>query len=527
MKAGWLFLPVVIFLLMAAYVFPFAVDDAYISLRYAENWANGYGPVFNPGEHVEGYTNFLLVFIEMLLFKVGLDGLLPVKIFSILCGIALLGIVEFFTWKRHKSLFLTTCAGLLVATSSPLAFWTAGGLETTLFSLLVTAGIILEVLWLEGGLANSACAAKGLIFFMAVLARPDAAIAVALVAGCDLLYSLRHKSWSGFLIFLACFACPVVVYLGWKLHFYGGIIPLPVYTKIPTGSLLYTLVTGSARFLSFLTIDLNAVFIAGMLYAVYLASSKGSLKIQLINLPFILVSSVTCAYALYLMSLGFHVASDEAYRYYVPLIPLMTLALMLAWPDSGFFRRRRAVFIGAALVCTVVGIRAFDLWWIWNKDWNFGLSTWCYSGKEQADILTHANIKAGTWLKANAKPQDTILLYDAGAVPFFSKLRTIDTWSLTDPEIARLKRLSFAARSDAERSKYAKAIRQYVISLKPTFVIQDKIGLLNDPVMREKYKPTGVIFSSLDPVFLKNTLNPFVKCRPGIPYILEMHRRVN
>jgi arabinofuranosyltransferase len=37
------------------------VDDAYISFRYAENWVDGLGLVFNPGQHVEGYTNFLWV----------------------------------------------------------------------------------------------------------------------------------------------------------------------------------------------------------------------------------------------------------------------------------------------------------------------------------------------------------------------------------------------------------------------------------------------------------------------------------
>ena len=89
----------------------------------------------------------------------------------------------------------------------------------------------------------------------------------------------------------------------------------------------------------------------------------------------------------------------------------------------------------------MVGIRVFDLWWLWNKDWNFGLATWCFSGKEQVDLLTHANIAAGTWLRANAKPDDTIVLVDAGATPYYSKLRTIDVWSLTDLELARLKRL--------------------------------------------------------------------------------------
>ncbi|MCX7840525.1 MAG: hypothetical protein N2559_13895, partial [Anaerolineae bacterium] len=36
-----------------------AVDDAYISFRYAQNALRGHGLVFNPGERVEGFTNFL------------------------------------------------------------------------------------------------------------------------------------------------------------------------------------------------------------------------------------------------------------------------------------------------------------------------------------------------------------------------------------------------------------------------------------------------------------------------------------
>ena len=35
------------------------VDDALISFRYAVNLVEGRGLVFNPGERVEGYTNFL------------------------------------------------------------------------------------------------------------------------------------------------------------------------------------------------------------------------------------------------------------------------------------------------------------------------------------------------------------------------------------------------------------------------------------------------------------------------------------
>ena len=34
-------------------------DDQMISMRYARNPADGLGPVWNAGERVEGYTNFL------------------------------------------------------------------------------------------------------------------------------------------------------------------------------------------------------------------------------------------------------------------------------------------------------------------------------------------------------------------------------------------------------------------------------------------------------------------------------------
>ena len=39
----------------------FIQDDAYTSFRYAKNFAEGNGLVYNIGERVEGYTSFLFV----------------------------------------------------------------------------------------------------------------------------------------------------------------------------------------------------------------------------------------------------------------------------------------------------------------------------------------------------------------------------------------------------------------------------------------------------------------------------------
>ena len=50
---------VFVFCLALAWQHRFLQDDAFISFRYARNLATGHGLVWNPGERVEGYTNFL------------------------------------------------------------------------------------------------------------------------------------------------------------------------------------------------------------------------------------------------------------------------------------------------------------------------------------------------------------------------------------------------------------------------------------------------------------------------------------
>ena len=59
-----LFLPFLLWLAPLGWIAAFASglnDDAFISFRYARNLLEGQGLAFNPGERVEGYTNFLWV----------------------------------------------------------------------------------------------------------------------------------------------------------------------------------------------------------------------------------------------------------------------------------------------------------------------------------------------------------------------------------------------------------------------------------------------------------------------------------
>ena len=48
-----------VFIITYRRLWGFLQDDVFISLRYAQHLAQGIGLVYNAGERVEGYTNFL------------------------------------------------------------------------------------------------------------------------------------------------------------------------------------------------------------------------------------------------------------------------------------------------------------------------------------------------------------------------------------------------------------------------------------------------------------------------------------
>ena len=62
-----------ILLLHSRFYFHYTSDDAYISYRYARNLSDGVGLVWNPGQHVEGYSNFLWVALLALIHLTGDD----------------------------------------------------------------------------------------------------------------------------------------------------------------------------------------------------------------------------------------------------------------------------------------------------------------------------------------------------------------------------------------------------------------------------------------------------------------------
>ena len=130
----------------------FTVDDAFISFRYAENFANGDGLVFNKGQYVEGYTNFLWVVLLGVFNKLGFDipktSLFLGGLFSLLTLPGVYAISSIISRKRRfppSAALLMAFAGLALAGSYSFGIWAVAGLETPLFMCLLTWAVYYRI----------------------------------------------------------------------------------------------------------------------------------------------------------------------------------------------------------------------------------------------------------------------------------------------------------------------------------------------------------------------------------------------
>jgi arabinofuranosyltransferase len=86
-----------------ALAYRFVCDDAYISFRYAYNFAHHGELSYNRGERVEGYTNFLWTLAIGLLMRVGVEPELSSQLLGATSGAAALVLLFLLTQKLGQA----------------------------------------------------------------------------------------------------------------------------------------------------------------------------------------------------------------------------------------------------------------------------------------------------------------------------------------------------------------------------------------------------------------------------------------
>lgn len=219
-----------LFGLQVYYAWPYTVDDAYITLRYANHLANHQSILWNlDGSIVEGYSNFSYLLLEAFFIKLGLNGITAIKTFSI---IALLFscIGCFKLSKLWLPNHLAILAPIILLMHPGEIIWTVSGLETVFYQAIIIFSIYFFL--------NQKHKSAGLLLAVAGMTRPEAPMILLILIGLRIFEIFQsddknEKEYYKKSIYQVTFAFMILYlpYLSWRLYYFGRLFPNPVYCK--------------------------------------------------------------------------------------------------------------------------------------------------------------------------------------------------------------------------------------------------------------------------------------------------------
>ena len=216
----------------------FLTDDAFISFRYARNLLEGHGLVFNPGEYVEGYSNFLWV-LELAAIW-GLSGVAPEHAAPWLSVAFTAGTIAATMWwiarlpaLRHRGLVAWMTLGFMCS-SATFAVWTSGGgLETRQFTFFIVLAVMCLSLYRDG---RRGLLAASLSLAAAALTRPEGPLLAALCFGWFVIQRMAdtgrpQPDWRRLAWLAAPFVVLICTHFLWRYAYYGEWLPNTYYAK--------------------------------------------------------------------------------------------------------------------------------------------------------------------------------------------------------------------------------------------------------------------------------------------------------
>jgi len=415
-------------LLCLAWYNRFIQDDAFISFRYARNLVSGLGLVWNPGEAVEGYTNFLWTILVAAGMRAGLDPVLFTQVLGICffaCSLLLTyGLAREVGFNVRDALI----ALLLTGTNYTFSSYATGGLETQMVTALFLAGCFTAARAMKGVIPKRhALLTLALLAIVSILCRMDSALLVW-GTGAGMMFLWRRdagtgaakvpggRRWPEFMILVVFPLILLAPWCAWKLSYYGDLLPHSFYLKAVNAS---TIEHGLRYFYAFIvSYDLYPFLFVCVFFAGKLFLDE--------NRTLLLLAGVVTLWFLYILKIG---GDFMEFRFMVQVIPAMMV--LLVWMLRTCAPGRIARTVGLLLV--LGGSLHHALTFTYEQE----------TGVEPIPMLRGHLVSAGenwegigTTLGRIFTPADSVVIATtaAGAIPYYSGLTSVDMLGINSPE---------------------------------------------------------------------------------------------
>ena len=452
--------------------FNFIQDDSFITYRYAKNFTDGNGLVFNIGEHVEGYTCFLWVVLLSFLKVIGFNFISASGTIGILSSLGAI----FFTYKISEQIFpknnsfyfnlvFSTTSVLMLISNGAFAYWAVSGMETGLFTLLVICAIYLYLLESR---SEKSFPYSAIVFLLASLTRPEGNLIFAVSILHTIIITLKSgKETQGKKLkrlfskkniqCLLLYFIPALIYMAWRYSYYGYLLPNTFYAK--TGSSIEYFKAGLDYFWDFaVSYGLYGIFIA--LTLITLKSKEWFNEYLYLILQFFIFSA-------YVIFVGGDVLRPG--RFFVPLLPVYYILLQEAFYTLTLIWRKSSKVSLSAAATVFLGAAAVFSWFSYNSHFD---TIKRYSELENG-LVDKMKI-SGTWLRnkqTEAGRRLTVAATTIGAISYYSEVDLIDMLGLTDKVIAHdpkpIPEISSKSQIGWKERNYNV---DYVLSRKPDYI---------------------------------------------------------
>jgi len=461
-------------------------DDGFISLQYAKNLLRGNGLVYNPGERVEGYTNFLWVVLVA-----GVNRLLPwttlpdvAETLGIVCGAVTVVVVCRFAWIvwAQQRRWFGLLAGAFLACHSGFAAWGTGGLETTLLALLLFVGASTYVWFLRTGRRFIAVPCW---FALATMTRPDAGALFAATA----IHAFARERRLGvplrrtrLVAFVAVFAVIYLPYFAWRLAYYGYPLPNTFYAKV--GGDVHQYFRGVGYLLGYARVYGVVVFLPAVLLLL-----RRNRAVWRDYLALLVVVYGACIVFVGGDGLAF-------YRFVAFIAPLIYLLVAEGFAD--LYERTARWRMAPAWTRPVALVGAISASLLLTAQQSLlpllvpGTHRWLEPqsglsfpgvGSDHAyrwfdNYFVDRQAAAARWLEAHARKDAVVASTPAGSIAYhMDHLRVIDMLGLTDAHIAHGTSATGKGRAGHEKGDGA-----YVLSRAPDYILLGNVAVLPEPI---------------------------------------------
>ncbi len=451
-------------------------DDAFISLRYARNLAEGHGLVYNPGgPRVEGLSNPLFSTCNAVLIRIGMPPVWAMKLVGFaayLVTVALVPRLVIADEDDRPSLWGLAAAAALAASAFP-ALWSVAGLETAFHAMLIVIGALLVTRECRRGRPGW----SPVVFALIAANRPEGAMlgVVAFVVQWWFLGTRLRL----FVHWFVGMGLPCAGLLGLRYLYFGMLVPNTYTVKALFGPSATS--RGTTYLLDFFLYGGFWVVVPAALGLVigfgrWMGRSETVLPLALV-----------IAHGAFVVLVGGDFM--PGYRFVMPVYPL--LCALTASAGASLTERlpiapRMAVAGGAVLVLAAGSLLTQS----WGLD-QHGRRSWLLHDRPWWTYLPQTDVK-GTWLeghqevaeyvRSRAEPNDLLAVTEAGVMPFFARLPVLDMLGLNDRTVAELWRgrpgenVSAAASMAVIRKAWQKRLRtvaDHILSKEPRWIVLD------------------------------------------------------